>query len=289
MREPKGVEFPLSVPRRLIADLLHFSRRVPSIPLSRMMDVSPLIGARRTHPARPSWSVIFMKAYAQVAMEHPPLRRALLELPVQRMYEHPQTNCSLAIEREFEGEAGVFFGMFRAPEGQTLGELQRSLVEFKNLPLEEIGFFRRMIRISRCPTLVRRFLWSISLNFSGRARAKRFGTFGVTTLGGAGVEQVHPLSPLTTTLTFGPIDAWGKVTVKIIYDHRVLDGAYVARRLVDLEEILNGLILEELRRGEPCEVLPLAPPPSPLNNGMILTPSSKSHRPSPARNAGRGA
>ena len=288
MREPKGVEFPLSVPRRLIADLLHFSRRVPSIPLSRMMDVSALIGARRSHPARPSWSVIFMKAYAQVAMEHPPLRRALLELPWQRMYEHPQTNCSLAIEREFEGEDGVFFGMFRAPEGQTLGELQRSLAEFKTLPLEEIGFFRRMVRISRCPTPVRRFLWSMSLFVSGRARAKRFGTFGVTTLGGAGVEQVHPLSPLTTTLTFGPIDAWGKVLVKIIYDHRVLDGAYVARRLVDLEATLNRAILDELRRGEPCEVLPLAAP-TVAPPALLLAPAGKGHRPAAARNAGRGA
>ena len=286
MREPKGVEFPLSVPRRLIADLLHFSRRVPSIPLSRMMDVSALIGPRRSHPARPSWSVIFMKAYAQVAMEQAPLRRALLEIPYQRIYEHPQTNCSLAIEREYEGEAGVFFGMFRAPEGQTLGELQRSLAEFKSLPLEEIGFFRRMIRISRCPKLVRRFLWSISLFVSGRARAKRFGTFGVTTLGGAGVEQVHPLSPLTTTLTFGPIDAWGKVTVKIIYDHRVLDGAYVARRLVELEDALNRAILDELRRGEPCEVFPLAAPAPPA---LVLAPTGKGHRPAPARNAGRGA
>ncbi len=284
MREPKGVVFPLSVPRRLIADLLHFASRVPSIPLSRMMDVSALFAARRAHPARPSWSVIFMKAYAKVAMEHPPLRRALLEWPVGRIYEHPQTNCSLAIERSFDGEEGVFFGMFRAPEGQTIGELQRSLVEFKNAPLEEIGFFRRMIRVSKCPTPIRRFLWSTSLNLSGRARAKRFGTFGVTTLGGTGVEQIHPLSPLTTTLTFGPIDAWGKVTVKIIYDHRVLDGAYVARRLVDLEEMLNGAILEELRRGEACEVLPLS---SPLPTAASAPKAP--HRPAPARNAGRGA
>ncbi len=287
MREPKGVVFPLSVPRRLIVDLLHFARRVPSIPLSRLMDVSSLSAARRAHPARPSWSVIFMKAYAKVAMEHPPLRRALLEFPWQRIYEHPQTNCSLAIERNFDGEEGVFFGMFRAPEGQTIGELQRSLVEFKHLPLDEIGFFRRMIRISRFPTPVRRFLWSISLNVSGRARAKRFGTFGVTTLGGRGVEQVHPLSPLTTTLTFGPIDAWGKVTVKIIYDHRVLDGAYVARRLVDLEETLNGIVLEELRRGESAEVLPLSPPPPSLAVGPPK--SNGTHRAAPARKAGRGA
>ncbi len=287
MREPKGVVFPLSVPRRLIADLLHFAGRVPSIPLSQMMDVSALVAARRAHPARPSWSVIFMKAYAKVAMEHSPLRRALLQWPLARIYEHPQTNCSLAIERTFEGEEGVFFGMFRAPEGQTISELQRSLIEFKNAPLEEIGFFRRMIRISRFPTPIRRFLWSASLNASGRARAKRFGTFGVTTLGGQGVEQIHPLSPLTTTLTFGPIDARGKVTVKIIYDHRVLDGAYVARRLDDLEQMLNGAILDELRQGQNCEVLPLNPPMTNLVTGPVLP--KLTHRPSPARNAGRGA
>ncbi len=287
MREPKGVVFPLSVPRRLIADLLHFARRVPSIPLSRMMDVSELLGPRRSHPSRPSWSVLFMKAYARVATDHPPLRRALLEFPYSRIYEHPQTNCSLAIERNFNGEEGVFFGMFRAPECQTLGELQRSLIEFKTLPLEEIGFFRRMVRVSRFPTPIRRFLWSASLNCSGRARAKRFGTFGVTTLGGQGVEQVHPLSPLTTTLTFGPIDAWGKVTVKIIYDHRVLDGAYVARRLVDLEETLNGMILDELRRGEPCRG------PAPLGpdgrRRELSQAAATLHRPSTVRNAGRGA
>ena len=284
MREPKGVVFPLSVPRRLIADLLHFAGRVPSIPLSRMMDVAALRAARRLHPDRPSWSVIFMKAYAQVAMEHPPLRRALLEWPLERIYEHPQTNCSLAIERTYEGEQGVFFGMFRAPEGQTLGELQRSLVEFKEAPLGEIGFFRRMIRISRFPRIVRRFLWTASLNASGRGRAKRFGTFGVTTLGGQGVEQIHPLSPLTTTLTFGPIDPKGLVTVKIIYDHRVLDGAYVARCLVELEQTLNGAILEELSRGETRKVLPLNPP----QNTTTANPTAP-FRPSTKRRAGQGA
>ena len=63
-----------------------------------------------------------------------------------------------------------------------------------------------------------------------------------------GAEQIHPISPLTTTLTYGPIDpATGQVVVKLIYDHRVLDGAYIARRLRDIEEALNGPILDELR------------------------------------------
>jgi hypothetical protein len=36
--------------------------------------------------------------------------------------------------------------------------------------------------------------------------------------------------------------------VKLIYDHRVLDGAFVARRLGEIEDVLNGSILDELLR-----------------------------------------
>ncbi len=93
-------------------------------------------------------------------------------------------------------------------------------------------------------------LWWGTLNISGQKRCKRFGTFGLSSYGSLGAEQVHPISPLTTTLTYGPIDpATHRLVVKLIYDHRVLDGAYVARRLRDIEDTLNGPILDELNGG----------------------------------------
>jgi len=82
---------------------------------------------------------------------------------------------------------------------------------------------------------------------SGYKRCKRFGTFGLSSYGNLGAENLHPISPLTTTLTYGPIDpATGQVVVKLIYDHRVLDGAYIARRLHDIEDALRGPIRDEL-------------------------------------------
>ena len=102
------------------------------------------------------------------------------------------------------------------------------------------------MRVSRAPTPVRRLLWWSTLNISGFKRAKRFGTFGLTSYGALGAESLHPISPLTTTLTFGPISPAGEVIVKLIYDHRVLDGAYIARRLRDIEDTLHGPILDEL-------------------------------------------
>lgn len=249
MHEPRGRTLPLSGPRRFISDLVHFARRVPSVPVSRVMTLGPLITARAAHPARPSWVVLFMKAYGMVAAEHPPLRRALLTCPWMRLYEHPQSICSLALERDYEGEQAIFVGLFRAPEHQSIVELQQALNFYKREPLEQIGFYRQELRISRAPWFVRRLLWWGALSISGFKRAKRFGTFGLSTYGSLGAEQVHPISPLTTTLTFGPIDTDGRVCVKLIYDHRVLDGAYVARRLLDIENALAGAILAELRAG----------------------------------------
>ena len=43
MHEPKGRYLPLTGPRRFIGDLVHFAHKVPSAPVSRLFDVSPLV------------------------------------------------------------------------------------------------------------------------------------------------------------------------------------------------------------------------------------------------------
>jgi hypothetical protein len=260
MHESKGSSLPISGPRRFVIDLVHFARQVPSTPVCRRINIARLIEPRANHPVRPSWSLLFMKAYSLVGADHAPLRRALLEFPWARLYEHPWMNCALAIERNYQGEPGVFVGLFRAPEKQTIEQLQQALIWYKNQPLENVGLYRRALRVSGAPTPIRRLLWWSTLNISGFKRAKRFGTFGLTSYGALGAESLHPISPLTTTLTYGPISPDGEVVVKLIYDHRVLDGAYIARRLRDIETTMNGAILDELcghAAPPPAEGLPV--------------------------------
>jgi hypothetical protein len=84
------------------------------------------------------------------------------------------------------------------------------------------------------------------LNF-GRQRANYFGTFGLSVYSALNAESLHPISPLTTLLNYGVMDADGHLVVRIIYDHRVMNGATVARALGRLEEILNTVVLEEVR------------------------------------------
>ena len=93
-----------------------------------------------------------MKAFAVTAARHAPLRRAYLGFPWTRIYEHPETVRALALERSFQGEEGVFVGLFRAAEEQNLAQLQAALENYKHLPVDQIGFFRQAIRYSRVPT-----------------------------------------------------------------------------------------------------------------------------------------
>jgi hypothetical protein len=241
----QGRCFALSPARKMVMEVLHHGRKVPTLPLSKEVRVSSLIEARKAG-AFVSWSAIFMKAYGLVALQHPELRRAYIPYPWPHLYEHPCSECALLLEREHQGESIVLGAKLRWPERQTLSALDGHLQRFREAPIEEICDFRQWLRLGRLPGVVRRFLFWSTLNWSGFKRAKRLGTFAISSLGNLGVEQHHPISPLTTYFTFGPISPAGTVNVKIIYDHRVMDGRTVARCLNDLQIVLETHLLEEL-------------------------------------------
>jgi hypothetical protein len=243
----RGITLPLSPARKIVLELLHHARKVPSLPLSRLLDVGSLAEARRQAAVAPSWMAIFMRAYGLTAVRHPELRRALIPWPWKHLYEHPHSECSLLIEREWQGEQVVLGAKIHAPENSSLTALDGHLRHFKETPVLEVSSFRQILRLGRLPGFLRRFTFWHSLYLSGFKRAKRLGTFMMSSLGNLGVEQHHPLTPLTTYFTFGPINPDGAVTAKIIYDHRVMDGRSVARCLQTLEEVLRTTLLEEIR------------------------------------------
>src|SRR5436190_1797256 len=87
MGEKVGRSIPLSLPRRFVCDLLHFASKVPTVPVQRRMNIAALVDARNRSFPRPSWCVLFTKAYAMVAAERPELRRAYLTIPWPHLFE----------------------------------------------------------------------------------------------------------------------------------------------------------------------------------------------------------
>lgn len=247
MVEPrKGIRVALSPARKMACELLRHAKKVPSLPLKTTMNLSALAAARAAHPDRPSWIGLFLKAYAHVARQMPELRRCFIPWPRPHLYEHPNSECAVLVEREWLGEKAVLAAKIRCPEEQPLTAIDQHLHTFANSPMEAVSDLRQLTRLARLPALLLRFVFWSTLYLSGFKKSKRFGTFMVSSLGNLGAEQIHPLTPLTTYLSFGPIAADGTVTVLIVYDHRVLDGRTIARALRVLETTLNGPIMAEL-------------------------------------------
>lgn len=236
----------LSPYRKLVIEMLHHARKVPSIPVARHMSLAPLVQVRKWCPNRPSWTAIFVRAYGLLSVEFPELRRAYIPLPWPHLYQHPFSIASVVVERTAGNEAVLLAAKIRSPEQCPVYEIQAHLDRFKRAPLEEISEFRQLRRLGLMPGWLRRFFFWQTLTWSGSKRAKRFGTFLVSSYGSLGAEQIHPICPLTTLLTFGPISNQGEAIVKIVYDHRVLDGRRVAAALGRLEEILNTALIAEL-------------------------------------------
>jgi pyruvate/2-oxoglutarate dehydrogenase complex dihydrolipoamide acyltransferase (E2) component len=246
-----GRRLGLSGPRRVMCDLLAVAKTIPTVPVQSQINVANVAAARaRVALASdpPGWCAIFTKAYAITALRFPELRRAYLSLPRPVLYEHPHSIASIAIERQHQGENAVFWGHLRRPDQKSLRDLQALLVRYKNEPIRNFGLFRRTLLMGRLPWLLRRMAWWLALNIFGGKRAGFLGTFGVSVYSGLGAESLHPISPLTTTLTYGTIMKDGTVSVRIVYDHRVMDGATVARALAYLGGVLNREIVQELEQ-----------------------------------------
>jgi hypothetical protein len=241
----RGRAIKLSRPRRLVNDLMRFSIGIPRVTVQRRMNITRLLEARAALAARPSWTAIFLKAYGLLAMETPELRRAFVRLPWPQLYEYPESVGSVAYERDWEGEPAVLLSRIKGPEHRTLKQLDAAVRAARSTPVMEVKDFRRALDMARAPAPLRWLLMWLGLNW-GRQRVNYFGTFQLSVYSAIGAESLNPLTPLTTLLNYGPISPDGWVNVRILYDHRVMDGATVARALERFETMLNGAVADEV-------------------------------------------
>lgn len=240
--KPKNI----SLPRRLICDLMHASMDVPFVSLSRSLNIRPLLEARAGAMAPAGWAAMFVKAFALVARDEPILRTVYAKWPRPMLYELPKSVALVAIARVEDGEECVMPQRIAAPEAMALAAVDAEIRRGKTAPLEDVPMFRKIMRATRLPWPLRRLSWAIGLNF-GRQRGNWFGSFAVSSVAAYGGGELHPVTPGPFIVSYGVVEPDQTIHVVIRWDHRVTDAAPIARVLTRLEQVLNTEIAAELR------------------------------------------
>ncbi|MFB9268202.1 acyltransferase [Bradyrhizobium erythrophlei] len=246
----RGTPCKISLPRRLVTDLMHAAMRVPFVSLTRPLNVHAVVEARAQAAQAPGWAAIFIKAFALVAKGEPVLRTLYVKWPWPALYELPRSVGMVAVARKEDGEDCVLFERVCAPDEMALADIDALIRHAKSAPLTDIPSFRKMLCVARLPLPLRRLAWAIGMNF-GRQRANFSGSFGVTSVAAFGPGQLHALSPGPFVLSYGVIRPDQTVATVLRWDHRVCDAALIARTLTQLEQVLNGEIAAELRAIRP--------------------------------------
>jgi hypothetical protein len=242
----RGTVRKITLPRRLVADLMHASVRVPFVSLARPLNIRSLVEARGQSARPPGWAAIFVKAFALVAKGEPALRTLHVKWPYARLYELPRSVAFVTIARIEDGQDCVLLQKVNAPDEAPLAEVDAVLRHAKEAPVDQVPAFRKMLLATRLPLLVRRLLWWVGLNWA-RQRANYFGSFGVTSVAAFGPGELYALGPGPFVLSYGMVKPDQTVDVVLRWDHRITDAALMARALTRLEQVLNGEIAGELR------------------------------------------
>jgi hypothetical protein len=253
----RGTVKKISLPRRLIIDLMQASREVPFVSLARALNIRPLLEARALAARPPGFAAILVKAFALVAREEPILRTLYAKWPWPCFYELPCSVAMVAIARVEDGEDCVLPQRVSHPDELSLAEIDALIRTAKEAPIAEVPMFRKIMLASRLPWPLRRLVWLIGLNF-GRQRANYFGNFAVTGVAAYGGGELHAVSPGPFILSFDRAKPDGTIGIVIRWDHRVCDAALIAKTFARLEQVLNSEIAAELRSFRPLAAEPKA-------------------------------
>lgn len=255
----------VSLARRVIIDLMHASKGVPFVAVRRTLDIHRLAAARAAQAQRIAWPAIFAKAFGLLAQEQPLLRTVYVKLPWPHFYEYDISVAMVVVAPEPVTDGALLFKL-KSPEHVSLAEADSSIRAAKNSPLDATPFFRKTMRMTRWPLPLRRALWAIGLNI-GRQRGNFFGTVLITSVAAFGGGELEAIGPGPYVLSYDRVSDDGTIDVMIRWDHRVTDAAVIGLALSRLEQILNGVVADEL--------------------GAAPTGAASSPAPKPVRQAGR--
>ncbi len=250
----KGIKISVHWTRTLISDIVYYANKVPLCTIEKNINIEAVQIAKSNSLKRIGWTSIFTKAMGLASIEFDELRQSWMSFPYAHLYQHPIPIASVAINRIIDNQEAVVFGMVQKPDAKPLLEINEALHYFKSSPIDSVSLLKRMRRTSKFPWPIRALIWNYGLYLSGYCKAKNFGTFSVSSVSQLDANTIHLLTPLTSALNYGPISANGDCTIRLTFDHRVMDGLTIAKVLSFIEESINESIREEIENQNETQV-----------------------------------
>ncbi|MBN2152308.1 MAG: 2-oxo acid dehydrogenase subunit E2 [Candidatus Lokiarchaeota archaeon] len=185
-------------------------------------------------------------------------------------------DVAIPVEKEVEGYMQPVYHIVRAANNKDVDEIQLEIDRAKGVAWDDVMPGIDKAFFGKWPGFLRRAFWAIA---RARPKVRKFfsGTVGVTSVGMFGSGSVHlfPLTPMTTTLAVGGIDAKtvlvdGRPLIRemlcmtLCVDHDIIDGAPAMRFITRFKEVAESCF--ELPRASLLDET--APPIVPLNQGV---------------------
>jgi pyruvate/2-oxoglutarate dehydrogenase complex dihydrolipoamide acyltransferase (E2) component len=159
----------------------------------------------------------------------------------------------VVIEREIDGEKiPVFPYIVRAANNNNLSQIQSEIKAAQYDDSEINGKIRQINRYSIFPGFIRKLFWKLLFQSPYRKR-KVTGTVGITSIGMfiEGSSWLIPVAPYTLNVSIGGLSRKlllinGKIenremlSITISFDHNIVDGAYTARFIRRLKELIEN-------------------------------------------------
>jgi pyruvate/2-oxoglutarate dehydrogenase complex dihydrolipoamide acyltransferase (E2) component len=191
---------------------------------------------------------IMLKAISVAQRNHPATRTT--STPWGQVLQLNDVAAGFTVEKFIEGEPAVFFGLIKDSDTKSLVDISKEVTEYAVKEPADLPQLNTEERFSRFPWLARQFIIWLGLIFPA-VRLRYLGaTFGFSSLGKLGVQAVIP--PCVSAITFGmglvverAVVRDGKIVVRPIatlvvnFDHRLIDGAPVARFMLEFKQLLE--------------------------------------------------
>ncbi|MFJ8738249.1 2-oxo acid dehydrogenase subunit E2 [Embleya sp. NPDC127516] len=278
-----GAGVPAARERRHTLYFLGEIRAFAPVFLDTEVDMSAVLAHRAATrgTGRPYSLVTYvLHGAARVLADHPEANAAALGGLVPRVLRHGSVDGKLTLDKTLGGRRVVLSAVLPDLDRASLAEIQRQVWHYADGDPATMPEFAALTRLQRLPRLIgalafRRVVRPL------RTRARRFGTFAVTSLGHRAVDGFHSVGGTTITLGVGrivqrPVVRDGRIVIapvmrlNLAFDHRVIDGAEAADVLTEIKQALEDFTEPDPGPAEPAaapEPAEAAETRSPLTEG----------------------